>query len=79
MKHHIPYGDWYYGQPGFQEHLDKIGASNPMKALLNRPQTYLVAEEKELRYVLTYLQEHFDPTVEAIQVDTLFDFPVWQF
>lgn len=79
LNHHIPYGDWYYGQPGFQEHVAALRASNPMKALLNRPQTYLVAGQNEMEYVLTYLQEHFDSFVQPVRVSTLFDYPVWQF
>lgn len=79
FAHNVPCGEWYYGQTGFQKHLQSIGIPNPMKALLSRPETYLIAEETEMEYVLTYLKEHFDSSVQAKQVSVLYDQPVWQF
>lgn len=79
LSRYFPFGGIQDGQPNVLEHLSTLVASNPMEALLVRPETYLVAEEPELGYVLTYLQEHFDPSVEVAQVDTLCGYPVWQF
>ena len=42
MEHNIPIGDWTYGQVYFREFLAERNAENPAKALVERPDTYLM-------------------------------------
>ena len=58
VDHHIPIGDWTYGQPYFVNHLRKISMQNPAKALLERPHTYLVEGANES--MLTFMRGHYE-------------------
>ena len=42
VDHNIPVGDWTYGQVYFREYLEKRNAPNPARALIERPETYLM-------------------------------------
>ena len=42
LEHNISMGDWVYGQEYFNQLLRSIGAENPARALLDRPDTYLM-------------------------------------
>ena len=77
MQHHIDYNFWGYGQPYMKDYLERLGVPNPIKALLERPHTYLVAYDQT--YVETYLQEHYDKQTKAIQIGTINSVPVWSF
>lgn len=50
-------GDWVYEQIYFRDFLERIGAPNPARALLNRPNTYLV-EGMEEDFV-KYMEYHY--------------------
>lgn len=77
LEHNLFVGEWLYGQVYYNNYLNKIGLSNPMKALLEREQTYLVAEDNTM--VLTYLKEHFDENVVAQKVGEIEGIPIWEF
>lgn len=77
MDHNISAGDWTYGQKYFCEHLSKIGAENPAKALLERKNTYLVADD--CRSILSYLREEYGEHISVSQVDKIEGIPVWKF
>lgn len=77
MKHNIFDGSWTYGQVCYNQLLEEINAANPMRALLERENTYYVAEE--YKYVLTYLQEHYDGNTVVVQVGEIDYIPIWQF
>lgn len=77
MEHNIYNGSWTYGQVYFEQFLEKIGAENPMTALLERENTYYVSEEY-LRE-LTYLQENYNENVIVEQVKEIEGVPVWKF
>lgn len=77
LEHNLCYGEWTYGQVYFQNYLERLGVPNPMKALLDREETYYVAEDSNL--VLTYLREHFDEGVEVSQTGEIDGIPVWKF
>lgn len=77
MKHNIFDGSWTYGQVCYNQLLEEINASNPMRALLERENTYYVAED--YKYVLTYLQEHYDADTVVAQVGEVDYVPIWQF
>ncbi|MEE1200087.1 MAG: hypothetical protein U0L09_05495 [Christensenellales bacterium] len=79
VNHHLVTGDVTYGQRVFREWMDRVRIDNPMKALLEREQTYVAAPEERMRYVLTWLEEHYDSAVEAVQEGTLNGTPVWRF
>ena len=76
-KHHIYEGAWVYGQLYFEQLLESVNAKNPMRALLERKNTYYVAYE--CGNVLTYLQEHFSKNTTVICVGELEGVPVWKF
>lgn len=77
LEHNLCYGEWTYGQVYFQHYLDRLGVPNPMKALLERKETYYVAEDSNL--VLTYLREHYDEQVQVLQTGEIDGIPVWKF
>lgn len=77
IDHNIPHGDWIYGQKFMEEYYDRIGTHNPVRALLNRENTYYVARDKTA--METYLQENVNPNAYAVQVDTIKGIPIWKF
>lgn len=77
LDHNLCYGEWTWGQVYYKNYLDRLGIPNPMRALVERQGTYLVAEDNIL--VLTYLQEHYDESVYASQIDEIEGIPVWKF
>ena len=58
IRHNIALGDWVYGQPYFTEFLGNINAQNPARALLERPNTYLMGDYAS-GLVLDYFREHY--------------------
>lgn len=77
LKHNLCYGEWTYGQVYFRNYLERLGVPNPMKALLDRKETYYVAEDSDL--VLTYLREHYDEKVQVVRTGEIDGIPVWKF
>lgn len=76
-QHNIYEGAWVYGQLYFEQLLEEVEAENPMRALLEREDTYYTAFEYD--HVLTYLQEHFDENTTVTCVGELEGIPVWKF
>lgn len=76
-KHNIYDGSWIYGQLYFEQLLDVIEVENPMRALLEREETYYVSFEYQR--VLTYLQEHFNASTEVTYMGENEGIPVWKF
>ena len=77
MNHNLADGGWDFNQVYSKGQMERLGVPNPIRALAERPHTYYVAEN--CNAVLTYLQEHYNENVQAIQVDELDGIPVWQF
>lgn len=77
MKHNMSCGDWTYGQVYFQEYLSKLGIDNPVKALIERENTYYVAGNPE--EVLNYLREHYDEDTRVYQTGEIDGISVWKF
>ena len=50
--------------------------SNPVDALVNRENTYYIAEECGL--LLNYLQYYYGPNLKAVEIDKLAGMPVWK-
>ena len=76
LDHNIMAGDWPYGQKYFEENLNQAGVSNPVDALVNRENTYYIAEECGL--LLNYLQYYYGPNLKAVEIDKLAGMPVWK-
>ena len=63
IRHNIALGDWVYGQPYFTEFLGNINAQNPARALLERPNTYLMGDYAS-GLVLGYFHEHYGAEID---------------
>lgn len=63
IRHNIALGDWVYGQPYFTEFLGNINAQNPARALLERPNTYLMGDYAS-GLVLDYFHEHYGAEID---------------
>ncbi len=66
IDHNIPAGDWCYGMPYFNDQLKKIGAENPAKAMLTRPNTYLANGDDNSFFVdffLDFMREHYGDNI----------------
>ena len=79
IEHNLVDGEWMYSQPYYLEYLRKIGMENPMKALIERENTYYVANKSRCEIVLTYMQEHFSKNITAENIAEVGGFPVWKF
>ena len=77
MQHHMYDGAWVYGQVYFKQFLAEIEAPNPMRALLERKNTYYVA--KDSNSVLTYLQENYNKKTSVVQSGEMNGIPIWEF
>ncbi len=77
FDHNICTGNWLYGQHYYNEYFERLGASNPADALLNRPHTYFVADDTWP--YLEYLQAHYGEDVTAEQIGKVAGVLVWQF
>ncbi len=64
LEHNIPLGYWSYGQVYFTDVLRRINAENPAKALLERPDTYLVQVNGMDEFVLEYMQAHYGKSLK---------------
>ena len=63
IRHNIALGDWVYGQPYFTEFLGNINAQNPARALLERPNTYLMGDYAS-GLALDYFHEHYGAEID---------------
>lgn len=77
LKQHTYAGAWTYGHAYFNRYLEQFDTPNPMRALLERENTYYVSEHCE--EVLNYLKEHYKEDVTAVQVTEIDGVPVWKF
>lgn len=77
MNHNLADGGWDFNQVYSKAQMERLGVPNPIWALAERTHTYYVAED--CNAVLTYIQEHYDAAVQAVQVKELNGIPVWQF
>lgn len=77
MEHNLAEGGWDFNQVYSKGQMERLGVPNPIRALAERPHTYYVAED--CNAVLTYIREHYDEKVQAVQVEELDGIPVWQF
>ena len=69
IEHNIGMGDWVYEQVYFRDFLKRIDAENPAKALLERPDTYLVEGMEE--DFLKYMQHHYGEDIKLEYVNKI--------
>ncbi len=69
IEHNIALGDWVYGQVYFREFLQGIGAENPARALLERPNTYIMEGLDEV--FMRYMREHYGEDIRKKYVGTV--------
>ena len=63
-------GGWTQGSPLVRAHNAEIGIPNPIRGLIDRPDTYFVTRRKEAIEQLTrYLREHYSKGAKAEVVD----------
>ena len=63
-------GGWTQGSPLVRAHNAEIGIPNPIRGLIDRPDTYFVTRRKEAIEQLTrYLREHYSKDAKAEVVD----------
>ena len=77
MDHHVIEGEWNFNQVYYKNYMKRLQVPNLTQALMKRKNTYYVAQDCTSMW--TYLKEHYDENVQAIQVDELDGIPVWQF
>lgn len=77
LLHNVPYGQYTYGQVFMEEYFDKIGTHNPVRALIDRENTFYVAEDVSI--MENYLRDNVDENIYSIKVDTINNIPVWKF
>ena len=77
MEHHVIEGEWNFNQVYYKNYMNRLGVPNLTQALIEREDTYYVAQNCSSMW--TYLKEHYDETVQAVQVDELDGIPVWKF
>ena len=68
LDHNIPLAYWSYGQVYFTDVLERMNAENPAKALLERPNTYLVRVRGMDDFVLKYLRAHYGEDIRFEEV-----------
>lgn len=76
IEHNIGMGDWVYDQVYFRDYLERIGASNPALALLDRPNTYLVEGMEE--DFLLYMKHYYGKDIELEEVGKIRDRKVFK-
>ncbi len=77
IDHNLSDGGWDFNQIYSQNQMKRLGVTNPVRALIEREHTYYVA--KNCSEMWTYLKEHYDATVQAVQITELDGIPVWEF
>ena len=68
LEHNIPLAYWSYGQVYFTDVLKRINAENPAKALLERPNTYLVKVRGMDDFVIDYMRAHYGEDLELEEI-----------
>lgn len=77
LAHNLVAGAWIYHMTFFDEHLEKNGMENPMKALIERTDVYYVSNDcKDVRQ---YLTEHELRNVVAREAGSINNNSVWKF
>ena len=77
--HHLTMGDVSYGQKTFYDQLNRMGISNPMRALIERENTFVAGGEENATRVLIWLREHYDESVRMEAVGEYGNATVWQY
>lgn len=63
-------GGWTQGSPLIEGHNAQLGIENPLKSLIDRPDTFFVTRRKQaIGHVEAYLREHYDARASAEVVD----------
>ena len=63
-------GGWTQGSPLVRAHNEDLGVPNPLRALIDRPDTYFVTRRKQaIEQITSYLREHYDDRATAAIVD----------
>lgn len=63
-------GGWTQGSPLVEGHNAQLGIENPLKSLIDRPDTFFVTRRKQaIGHVEAYLREHYDARAAAEVVD----------
>ncbi|WP_026509731.1 hypothetical protein [Butyrivibrio sp. LC3010] len=77
LNHNSDVGSWVFGQKYYIKNLADVGISNPIKALLERDNTYYIADD--CQFALKYVRRFYGEDIEAVQVDVIYSTPVWKF
>ena len=75
LNHLVSTGDWTYGQIYFKTYLERLGIPNPAAALLERDDVFLISHDPVLLFAI--LEERAGGPIEAEQVGTIFDIPIY--
>ena len=63
-------GGWTQGSPFLRAHNEKLGVPNPLKALIDRPDTFFVTRRKDaIENVLEHLRQRYDSNASYEIVD----------
>ena len=79
LGHHLTMGDVSYGQKAFYDQLNRMGIRNPMRALLERENTFVAGGEENATRVLIWLREHYDESAQMEAVGSYGGATVWQY
>ena len=79
FDHHLMMGDVSYGQKAFYDQLNRMGIRNPMRALLERENTFVAGGEENATRVLIWLREHYDESAQMEAVGEYGNATVWQY
>ena len=74
LEHNISLAYWSYGQVYFTDVLKRMNAENPAKALLERPNTYLVKVSGMDDFVLRYMRAHYGEDLIYEEIGTVNDY-----
>lgn len=72
-------GGWFAGSPIGNYRAHAAGFTNPVRALFERPETFLIATENEVEWVYYFMLENYRPDLLYQQVDTVAGYGVWKF
>lgn len=77
-EHFVGVGNWYVGQPYYQDFLKNNGFTYPAYDLLYRPDTYLLATEEWTDRIVQSLQGHYGDGVHAVQMGEFEGIAKWR-
>lgn len=72
-------GGWFAGSPIGNYHALEAGISNPMRALLERPNTFLVATETEAERIYYFLAANYRDDITYRRTYATDEYGIWQF